>query len=388
VTKTRIAVIGRGTAGCMSAAHFARHTDAEIDWYFDPNIKPQAVGEGSNLSLPSRLNQCINFSPRDFDGIGATIKTGIYKENWGKLGKPYLHDFPSPHTALHFDAPKLQDFMHKKLEDHVNIKAENVKAEDLDADYVLDCSGRPEDYSDFEMSPYIPVNAVHVTQCDWDFPRFNYTLAIARPYGWVFGIPLKHRCSIGYMYNENINTLEEVKEDVKVILEQYGLSPNGSYNTFSFKNYRRKFNYNGHIAYNGNSSFFLEPLEATSFGCVDYINVTTLNHWFGKHPKELSERRYQANISANENIIMMHYAAGSNFNTDFWEFATERGVKCLENADPSMKFMMENSKQPVGLGSYYETLPTMGKTIELEALSLAWWQGSFDQNMEGLGLRT
>lgn len=372
----------------MSAAYFARYTPAEISWYFDPNIKPQAVGEGSNLALPKRLNECINFSPRDFEGIGATIKTGIYKENWGKTGKSFLHDFPSPATAVHFDAPKLQDFMHDKLKDYVNIIPENVDVSNIDADYVLDCSGRPKDYDEFEMSPYIPVNSVHVTQCDWDFPRFTHTLAIARPYGWVFGIPLQHRCSIGYMYNNNINTLEEVQEDVKVILEQYNLTPNGNYNSFSFGNYRRKENFNGNIAYNGNASFFLEPLEATSFGCVDYINVTTMNYWFGGEDKELVERRYQANISANENIIMMHYAAGSNFNTDFWEFATERGVKCLENADPSMKFMMENSRAPKGLGSYYEELPLTVKSIELDALITAWWQGSFDQNMVGLGLRT
>jgi glycine/D-amino acid oxidase-like deaminating enzyme len=39
----KITIVGRGTAGCMSAAYFARHSGCEIDWYYDPNIKPQAV---------------------------------------------------------------------------------------------------------------------------------------------------------------------------------------------------------------------------------------------------------------------------------------------------------------------------------------------------------
>ena len=49
---TKVAVVGRGTAGCMSAAYFTQWSGVEVDWYFDPNIKPQAVGEGSNLTLP------------------------------------------------------------------------------------------------------------------------------------------------------------------------------------------------------------------------------------------------------------------------------------------------------------------------------------------------
>jgi len=385
---TKVAVVGRGTAGCMSAAYFTKWSGIEVDWYFDPNIKPQAVGEGSNLSLPKRLQECVNFSPKDFDKVDATIKTGIYKQGWGKTKTPFLHDFPSPHTSIHFNALKLQDFVEDKLSSNVNIKRMNVDVSDIDADFILDCSGKPKDYEDCKLSPYIPVNSVYVTQCYWDFPRFNHTLTIARPYGWVFGIPLQNRCSIGYMYNKDINTLEEVQEDVKHIFEQYNLVPSNDTNAFSFKNYKRRENFKGNIAYNGNASFFLEPLEATSFGNVDAINTQAGYHWFSGHPKDLTERRYNAVIDATENIIMLHYYAGSEFVSDFWEYAEERGRRCVENADPSLSFMINNSKKPVGLGSYADAFNQPdGMSIELDSLYYSWWEGSFAQNVEGLGIK-
>ena len=53
--KKKLAIIGNGTAGCLSSAFFNRNMDWEVEWYFDPNIKPQSVGEGSTIPLPFSL---------------------------------------------------------------------------------------------------------------------------------------------------------------------------------------------------------------------------------------------------------------------------------------------------------------------------------------------
>ena len=47
----KIAIIGKGTAGSITAAHFTVFSSYDIDWYFDENIKVQAVGEGTTLQL-------------------------------------------------------------------------------------------------------------------------------------------------------------------------------------------------------------------------------------------------------------------------------------------------------------------------------------------------
>jgi hypothetical protein len=236
------------------------------------------------------------------------------------------------------------------------------------------------------MSPYIPVNAVHVNQCYWEAPLFTETLAIARPYGWVFGIPLKNRCSIGYLYNSDINTLEEVQEDVQHVFSQFGLDPSTDTSSFSFSNYRRKQNFNGRVVYNGNASFFLEPLEATTFGTVDVINTRAELTWLSGHPEAHAEAAYSSSVNAAERIIMMHYFAGSIYKTPFWEFAKQRGMACMEECSEvaSFKHMVKTSQKPTALGSY--RTHTGPSSSDLDVLRKCWWEGSFAQNIDGLGI--
>jgi len=59
--KKKLAIIGKGTAGCYALSHFMRWTDWEIDLIHDPDIKPQAVGEGSDLVLPASLMR-VNYN--------------------------------------------------------------------------------------------------------------------------------------------------------------------------------------------------------------------------------------------------------------------------------------------------------------------------------------
>jgi len=387
----KLAVIGRGTVGCMASLQLRlNYPDSEIDWYFDPNIKPQSVGEGTTLALPIVLNNTLNFSPKDYPLVDGYVKTGIYKDGWSESGNDFTHDFPSPNVALHFNATKLQDYVFNRVKDYVNVIPKNIDAENIDADHVIDCSGRPKTFERHHMSSFIPVNSVHVTQCYWDGPRFSHTLTIARPYGWVFGIPLQNRCSIGYLYNKDINTLEEVKEDVKAIFSDYNLEPSEDTNSFSFSNYYKKTNYTDHISYNGNASFFLEPLEALTFGMANAFLHNSMNVIDGGMSLEEANREYVTVVSQCEKIIMMHYFAGSKYNTKFWDYARERGEACMSYAKYDQAFIdMISSAQDAGpFGTYPERIvgPT-AMTKEMAHLKNIWWTGSFVQNLNGLGIR-
>jgi hypothetical protein len=381
--KNKVALIGKGTAGCQAAAHlFTYMPTHELDWYFDPETKPQAVGEGSNLVMPRAMYATLNLNyeqlMREVDG---SLKLGIYKSNWGKTGKDFIHFFPPPSTAIHFNALKLQDFIFEKLskEARINVIEKNVKPEDVDADYVMDCSGRPKTLEEYSVPRFIPVNSVHVNQCYWDFPRLNYTITEARPYGWVFGIPLQNRCSIGYLYNDKINTLEEVKEDINVVIDKYKLQKSDTTNSFSFGNYYRKQNFKDRIAYNGNASFFLEPLEATSTAMMDYIQRMAWDIWHGNMAPDTANQKYAQHLNEIERTIMLHYFAGSVFKTDFWEYAQERGQRCMEEAMKDPRFV------------YHFYAAKNGKKENEVVFSVnteygTWWEGSFIQNIPGLGI--
>jgi hypothetical protein len=378
----KITVIGAGTAGVLSLSHFLRWTNWEIEWYNDTSIKPQAVGEGSTLDLPQNLYFYHNFRFDDLEKIDGTYKLGIRKKYWGELGKDFIHYFPPGSGAYHFNAVKLQNYIRERVSSNPRVRHVDGHVstyDQIDSNYIMDCSGKPSNYDDFEMSDFIPVNSVYVTQCWWDHAEFNYTLAIARPYGWVFGIPLQNRCSIGYMYNNNINTLDQVKEDVQHIFEEFRLTPSDTTNAFSFKNYYRKKNFDGRVAYNGNASFFLEPLEATSIGFMDKINRRAFDVWNDYKDLEAANVFYTQKVKEIENVIMLHYAAGSVFDTDFWHWAQERGQRNISSLlnNRVFKLMLASAT-----GNMYEDMDDDG-----DKNYGTWARFSFQQNFQGLGLK-
>lgn len=380
----RIAVVGKGLSGSLAISHLSKYlTNCEIFWIFDSETPTQSVGEGSLLTLPRTLFNVFGFSYyKDLPEIDGTIKYGIYKKNWDSTIKEFFHDFPPPEVAMHFNARKLQDYVYNRIGRKVNIIDSKVKTNNIDADYIFDCSGTPENFSNHTISEYIPVNSVYINQCYWDGPKFNYTLTIARPYGWVFGIPLTNRCSVGYLYNKDITDLETVKEDVKSIFEEYNLEPSEDCNSFSFHSYYHNENFTNRIGYNGNASFFLEPLEALSTGHIDFCTREMFDLIDGNTTYKAANNKYIMQIQQIENVLMLHYLAGSVFNTEFWKFAQNRAEECLGSRlknDEHFKAMYEEikySKDPTFLGN--QTVAEYGN----------WWQGSFVQNFNGLNIHS
>lgn len=372
----RISIIGRGTAGAISLAHWLHYTNFEVDFYYDNHIKPQAVGEGSNLILPMWLHNIIDFEHSDLEKLDGSFKYGIMKTGWGS-GKQFIHNFPPPNVGYHFNAVKLQDYIFKKLEGHPRLRMfeQNINHDDIDSDFILDCSGKPDNYDEFVLPESIPVNSVYVTQCFWDYARFQYTLTLARPYGWVFGIPLQNRCSIGYMYNNSVTSLDEIKEDVKSVFQEWDLTPSDTTNSFSFKNYYRKSNFDNRVAYNGNASFFLEPLEATSIAFMDVVNRLAYDVWVNGHNFHTANNHYLRHITEIETIIMLHYFAGSIFESPFWDMAKQRGTDNILTAIQNPKFleMIEYSKRN-------------DRSLISKDDFGTWWLGSFYQNLHNLDL--
>lgn len=321
----RLSIIGRGTAGCYALSHFTKYTNWEINLFYDENIPQQAVGEGATLDFPTTLFNNLDFRNYDLEKIDGTPKLGIYKQNW--CDNSFIHDFIPPNISYHFNAVKLQDYILSRCINNPKVKIinQNIDHQNIDSDFIFDCSGKPKDKEKLIQSSFVPVNSVYVTQCFWERPTFQNTLTIARPYGWVFGIPLKNRCSVGYLYNKEFTELDDIKEDVKTIFKEWNLNPSETTNQFSFDSYRRIVNFTKNIAYSGNSSFFLEPLEATSIRTMDSIQRWAFNIWHDQKDIEEHNQAYHRLLDKIEHIIMLHYFTGSVFNNNFWKFAEQRG---------------------------------------------------------------
>jgi Tryptophan halogenase len=373
--KKKLAILGRGTAGAFALAHFSKFTNCEIEVYHDPAVPQQAVGEGSTLIVPTNLFTTVGFTYDQLSRVDGSFKMGVHKTGWA--GHDFTHVFRPPTVAMHFNAIKLQDYIFQTLAGrYCMIESGVTDYAAIDADYVMDCSGKPANYTDFNLLETVPVNSVHVTQCYWDAPRFQYTLALARPWGWVFGIPLQNRCSIGYMYNNTICSIDDVKADVQAVFQEYNLTPSTDTNSFSFRNYYRKKNFSDRVARNGNASFFLEPMEATSIAAMIQINRYAWDLWFGTHYTDFSNDLYTKMITQVENMIMLHYCAGSRFDTEFWDFAqarADRHIKSSLKQDSEFVAAINQSMLPI---DQHDPLREYG----------TWPSYSFKQNLEGMAL--
>lgn len=393
--RKKVAVIGRGTAGAVSIIsmlkqkHYIHKTHLphefcyDMEWYYDSSINPQPVGEGSTLGFPALLNKFYGLTYDDFSQLDYTPKNGIHYYNFGR--SDFLEEFLPGSSALHFNAIKFQEHVLNSFSDITYDK--NVSHDDIDADYIIDCSGRPTELNNqFIVPDYICVNSVHVTQCPWSGPTFFHTKTIARPWGWVFMVPLTNRCSVGYLYNNNFCSLEDVKEDVLNVFDQWSLDPGDSptTNSFSFKNYYRKKTYDGRVVYNGNQNFFLEPMEATSIDSMMFIL-----HQFPKYLNGVSQEKLNKDIRQwfieCEYIIMMHYAAGSKWKNAFWDYAVDRGKKCMENAAsfPHIQKMIDMTNHKHYQSCVYENKNLRGF---INSTSVGPWKlSNLKQNFEGLG---
>tara|TARA_R110000744_G_scaffold153510_1_gene267911 strand:- start:130 stop:1329 length:1200 start_codon:yes stop_codon:yes gene_type:complete len=381
VENKKLAIIGKGTAGSIVASYFLPFLEGrgEIDWYYNPNLPEQAVGEGTALEFPKFLSSYLNLNILDlYTTLDGTQKTSIRKINYKGSGD-YLHHFPLGSNGIHFNANKFQKYVFETFKNRINLIPKNIISHsNIDATHIIDCSGKPKTYNDFNILDSIPVNSTFITQCFWDSPKFNYTFTIARPYGWVFLIPLQNRCSVGYLFNHKINNIEDIKLDLKDIFKEYGLFPSDKTNTFNFKNYYRKENYTDRVSYNGNASFFLEPLEATSISTIQNLcNFNTVSRTISKEELNL---KYKNDIKEIEQMIMLHYFAGSKYDTPFWKHAYEKSLPCIEEMTKNPKFKSLLQEVYYNLQNPYKPLsnaiPDFG----------TWGSFSFSQNLINLGI--
>jgi hypothetical protein len=381
--KKKLAIVGRGTAGCLSFLHYnhfnGKEHDVEIEWLYDSNIPTTPVGEGTDMRIPIQLGEKAGFNTQNLADIGGTTKLGIQKEDWGGSGS-FLNPFPIGATGIHMDASELQKWIFSQFGHRVKTKDINVSSPDeVDADYVMMATGTPKEMpeEDFYHSPYIPVNAAYVTQCQWPqgIPTFFATLAVARPWGWVFGIPLMGRCSIGYIYNKDITKLETIKEDVQEVFERYSLTPTNKTNSIHFKNYFRKAPISSRVSHNGNACFFLEPLEATSLSSAYLIDIYTWRHWFNGEPLEDQNNMFYWKMKQIEAIICTHYMSGSKYKNEFWDMAQAKG-------EAKMHEVYKDSAHQKWLKAAIQDPKSLSRDTEFGT----WDRGIWHINTHGLGV--
>jgi hypothetical protein len=344
----KIAIIGVGTAGIQTIAYLLGKlpSSIEIVSIHNPQIKILGIGESTTAALPHALWRGCEFTmAEDSTKLDSTTKHGVKYINWTE--EPFYTHILPPYYAMHFNNFKLGDVVlekaakkwpnrFSKIEGTISniiqdekLVTVTVDSTDYNFDYVVDCRGYPEDYTDYYISQDLPVNHCLVNTIsqpgDW-----NYTYHQAHRNGWMFGIPLKTRQGWGYLYND---TITEKAEAIDEIAEIFKTTPDElNLREFAFKNYYANTFIDNRIFKNGNRALFFEPLEALSGYFYEAVCVEITKVVFGESTVDESNKTLTVAAQRYEDFICFVYHGGSVFDTPFWRATKEKTIRHLANS--------------------------------------------------------
>jgi len=317
--KKRIAVLGAGNSGCITALHYYLYGKDlyDITIYHNPSIPLERVGQGATVGITELIGNALGATWYN-NLIGATFKTGILYEGWGKKNNEFFHPFLMNHMSMHYIPSRLSKLV---LESGCfNVIEKDVKdpEKEIDADYIFDCRGKL--YNDKDLyEPLInPLNSVLLCHTKDESTYLPYTRTVATPNGWTFVIPNETGTSYGYLYNDTITSTQAARDD---FLERFNL-PETDGTKISFENYMAKNIFVGErTILNGNRAMFLEPLEATSSDCYHYICKYFWEYLDGMRDKYSTNIEIRNKFKEIQNFVLWHYQFGSKYDTPFWKYA-------------------------------------------------------------------
>ena len=372
--KQKIAILGRGNAGCLSALHFNHYTagaEREIELYYDPEIKPVPTGQGSTLEHPNLLWKTLGIDW--VKKLPLTLKTGIMYENWGNVKDDFFHPFPFGQYSIHCSPKDFQEYVCNNLKVNFKETTENILNYDqIDADYIIDCRGTPKSFENYD-SLINPLNAALLANLPKKEHDVKYTRCIATPHGWTFYIPLPDTTSIGYLYNSDITSKEEAENDFKERFKVEKIN-----HSIKFSQYLAKEPViDKRIFLNGNKLFFLEPLEASAMD--SYIKA---NRWYFDVINNLStaedcKNNIKEHMSKIEGFILWHYIKGSKFKTSFWKYAQDLAKENKSSSVKQIENQILNFNQKEKKFIRNEEIFEYGN----------WGLMSFDNWIEGVGIK-
>lgn len=364
----KITVIGKGLAGMMSVNFFNNVEHWEVECVYNTDYPEQDVGISTALDFYGYMSEINNLTYPEVKEFKGFHKTGVSKENFGD--NTYFQSFKAGNISVQFNSVDMINYL-QKLNDNIKYtELEDVSYKSLNTDYIVDTTP-PNWDDDYAYSKHIPVNKAHGTKIPWLYPQFDYTRIIARPYGWISMIPTKDFLFCTYIFNQDLNSDSEIEDDMLVHLldEAYDIS-DLKFKSFPFKNYYIKQALKDNVLYNGNKSAFLEPFEATAFSNTIRLASDYFEHLVYDQP--FHNDRYLEYIQESQEVILMHYLAGSKWDTEFWNHATNVAEDFFRNhSSDKFKQRIEKITKPY---------------LKKNTLSFFYTQALYEYNIFNLGV--
>tara|TARA_Y100000816_G_scaffold39537_1_gene24883 strand:- start:5389 stop:6504 length:1116 start_codon:yes stop_codon:yes gene_type:complete len=369
----KIVVVGAGNGGSFTALFFGWHgrkvKDLEVELIYNPNVEPERVGQATLLDPPGLLWAATGFNWYD-NNIHATFKSGILYEGWGKKKDKFFHHFAANVMAMHYCPFEMQKSILESGHFKVT-ESEILDIDNIDADYVFDCRGKPKSYNDYKILKN-PTNSAILAKPKWDLTRTHWSSHIATPDGWTFVIPThedspSHDYCVGYCYNDKCSTNVEAEYNLKNMFDVEVKKH------VRYKNYVANKPIDGRVILNGNRLFFLEPMESSSVNVyLDWIKMCW-NYIFKK--KEDPSDKIKKLIDQVQNFVLWHYQFGSKYDTEFWDYAGS-----LKWNDTHMQTYIDYARK----NDFYQVIPEFYGGETNNSLFAQWPPYSFKVWLDGV----
>lgn len=381
----KFVIIGGGTAGWITALYLVKkYPNDSITLIESQEIGTIGFGEGTTPLFSGFLKE-VGINEKEFhEKVSSTIKVGIDFKHWAKDKSTYFHDFnvdypeKPPITAYHFNNFELKEFFKSKCINKINHVIGNVVGFDKDgyninkvktdvgvyeSDFVLDCSGlqrlvigKEFNQKWISKSDQLRVNSVvsFSIKNKKRIEKFTHqrTESTALNNGWLWKIPLNEVTNYGYVFDGNLISQEEAKQEIR---ELFG-------NDIQFNRYF-KFNsgyfektFLGNCISIGLSSGFFEPIEATSIMItIIQVRALILNDFnnsdrYNEYIKNVHEGTFS--------FIRYHYVCDRN-DTEFWKI-----YKSLPIPNPLSKILTKNKRlKSISENTFYSLLPDTTFTL-------------------------
>jgi len=189
----------------------------------------------------------------------------------------------------------------------------------VESDFVFDCTGFKRKFiGELYNSPWNSYKDVMPAKRAIPFFLPNnenkqYTESIALKYGWMWKIPVQGRYGCGYVFNPDMVSDEEAKQEIRELLEHDFESPT----TFNFEAGAYDKVYINNCMAVGLSAGFIEPLEATSI----WVQLVALKLFVENFGNENAKEKINNDLKdINDDVVSFlyfHYLTKRK-DTKFW----------------------------------------------------------------------
>jgi tryptophan halogenase len=199
---------------------------------------------------------------------------------------------------------------------------------EIEADFFADCSGfsgqlikKIFDVPFVSYADNLYCDRAVIGSWDRDRPIEPFTTSISMKHGWCWNIELQDRITRGYVHASDFCSEEEAIDELKEMSPEI----EGDVRVIKFPSGRLERHWVNNVVAIGNSSGFVEPIEATALLVVtDQINYAckVLLDSGGEIPDAMRDEECSRIRSVWDDIrdfIVLHYKFNKHWDTPFWE---------------------------------------------------------------------